>query len=86
MHLSNSGISFTWSTTDEVTTRDTTAYFFGTSLPILMLIAQAVFLLVCGQTLTETETGRHINLQMQLKALCSLQGDSRNWRRVSPLA
>jgi len=27
--LSNSGISLNWSITDEVTTRNTTAYFFG---------------------------------------------------------
>jgi len=34
--LSNSGISLNWSITDEVTTRNTTAYFFWPTLYSLM--------------------------------------------------
>ena len=35
--LSNSGISLNWSTIDEVTTRNTTAYFFGSLCMSLVL-------------------------------------------------
>ena len=39
--LSNSGISLNWSTNDEVTTCNTTAYFFG-SLCIYLNVAQGI--------------------------------------------